>query len=376
MIIITACDKFKGTLTSVQANEAIARGIRKILPDAEIISKMMADGGEGSADLFAASTGAVRREVKVKNPIGKEIITDYLVSDGTAFIEMSKASGLALLKREEYSPLYASSYGFGQMILDAFLNGAREIITGIGGSAVNDGGAGMLQALGFSLQDSERNELKPGGEVLNSLSYISISKYQDMLSVTKFITACDVDNPLLGARGAVMVYSGQKGAGDKEKDLLEKALANFARVAAEFTGKDYRGYPGAGAAGGTGFSLKTFLNSEMRPGWEVMASLSDLENAIKRADLVITGEGSFDSQSINGKLVSGVIELARRHNKPIWIFCGVNSVGPDLPYKQLKVFSISSIESSRERCEKFAEPLLEKIAESAATFNLSLTSNL
>ncbi len=393
MKIVIACDKFKGSLTSSEANESISCGFfdyferEKVSPFVkrpEISSLIMADGGEGTLEIFAANKKPGGGEVEeiilsVKDPLLRDISAKYLMCGRRAYIEMAKASGLALLNPSEYDPLRASTYGFGQMIADAIERGAEEIVCGIGGSATNDGGAGMLAALGFELVGRSGFSVEPGGVGLLDLIEIRCSPASRSLASIKFITACDVNNPLLGAEGATRVYSAQKGAGEREMAILERALENFSGVVCEFAGEDFRGHPGAGAAGGTGFAMLSLLGAELRPGWQVMAEAAGLEERTSSCDLVVTGEGSLDKQSLHGKVASGVADTAGRHNKPLWIFCGVNRLAPEeaeLLGKSVKVFSLEEIAPDPQTSLKEAKGLLRKISAQAATFLKEIESNL
>lgn len=372
MKIVVACDKFKGSLSSAHANKCVSEGFSSAIPGSQIESIEIADGGEGSLSVFEKITGTKTILLRVFDPLGREIEAKYLFKESTAFIELATASGLVLLSPEEYNPLFTSTYGFGQMINDAAKRGAKHIITAIGGSATNDGGAGMLSALGFLLEDSNGKLVGPGGASLLRLKKITPGPAARLLSSICFETACDVNNQLLGRDGATFVYSGQKGANESDKVLLEKSLENFATVSAEYKGEDFSGYPGAGAAGGVGFALKTFLNSQLLPGWKIMADITGLEDKIKKCDLVVTGEGTLDSQSIRGKLVSGVAEMAAKHKKPLLIVCGENKLDNINEFKNLpegvKILSILREEPHKERAMKMASTLLKKISYDFATF--------
>lgn len=355
---------------------AIGSGLQKSLPECEVCFIEMADGGEGSLDVFRKVSGAGRVQLYVKDPLGREIGAEYLYSNGVAFIEMAKASGLCLLKKEEYNPLAASSFGLGQIIYDAVEREAEHIIIGIGGSATNDGGAGMLSALGYGLLDASGNEIPPGGASLNDLATIIPGPASTRLEQIRFEVATDVNNPLLGINGATNVFSAQKGANASMRQVLEKGLENFSNVAKNITGIDYSIFPGTGAAGGVGFALKAFLGAELLPGWSIMASLAGLEEKIVKSDLVITGEGSLDRQSLGGKLISGIMELCHKHKKPLWIFCGVSSLNEESLSKNIKIFPLTLEEPDPEESVKNAKRLLENISEKAATFLNDNKSNL
>lgn len=376
MKIVIASDKFKNCLSSKEVNRAIGSGVQKSLSGCEVCYIEMADGGEGSLDVFRKVSGAGRVHLYVKDPLGREIAAEYLYGNGIAFIEMAKASGLCLLKREEYNPMIASSFGLGQIIFDAVDRGAEHIIIGIGGSATNDGGAGMLSALGYKLLNASGNEIPPGGASLNDLETIISSPASTRLEQIRFEVATDVNNPLLGTNGATNVFSAQKGADATMRQMLEKGLENFSKVAKNITGIDYSIFPGTGAAGGVGFALKSFLGAELLPGWSIMASVAGLEEKIAKSDLVITGEGSLDRQSLGGKLISGIMELCHKNNKPLWIFCGVSSLNEESLSKNIKIFPLTLEEPDPEESVKNAKRLLENISEKAATFLNDNKSNL
>lgn len=376
MKIVIASDKFKNCLSSKEVNMAIGKGLKKVLPECEVACIEMADGGEGSLEVFRKTTGAGTVHLYVKDPLGREIAAEYLYGNGVAFIEMARASGLCLLKEEEYNPLIATSLGLGQMIFDAVDREAEHIIIGIGGSATNDGGAGMLSALGYGLLDASGNVIAQGGAPLNELATITPGPATTRLEQIRFEVATDVNNPLLGTSGATNVFSAQKGANSSMRQILEKGLENFSKVTKNIAGIDYSIFPGTGAAGGVGFALKAFLGAELSPGWSIMASLAGLEEKIANSDLVITGEGSLDTQSLGGKLVSGIMELCHKYNKPLWIFCGVNSLNEESLNKMIKIFPLSLEEPDIEASVKNAKIHLENISEKAATFLTSNKSNL
>ncbi len=368
MKIVIASDKFKNCLTSKEVNRAIGKGLLKSLSEVELTYIEMADGGEGSLDVFRKETGMGTVHLYVKDPLGRVVGAEYLYGNGVAFIEMAKASGLCLLKKEEYNPLITSSFGLGQIICDAIEREAEQIIIGIGGSATNDGGAGMLSALGFGLLDYQGNRIAPGGASLNDLQKITTSPAIEQLNQVYFEVATDVDNPLLGEYGATNVYSEQKGADALSKEVLERGMKNFAKISADYLGVDFSDFEGAGAAGGVGFALKAFLGASLRPGWEIMSKLSDLEEKIASCDLVITGEGSFDSQSLRGKLVNGIMSLAAKYGKPLWILCGVSSLNAQGFSNNIKVFPLSDEEPDKDASMKRSSQLLEKVSAQAATF--------
>jgi len=319
MKIVVAPDSFKGSLTAVEVSDAIGQGVREIFPQAEIVKIPMADGGDGTAQCLVNATGGKILREKVTGPLGDEVLASYgiLGDKKTAVIEMAEASGLTLVPENKRNPLITTTYGTGQLIKAALDQGCRKMIIGIGGSATNDGGAGMVQALGVNLLDQEGKEIGFGGGELKKIIRINISNIDNRLSDTKVLVASDVNNPLCGPKGASRVYGPQKGATPKIIEELDESLAYFAEIIKRDLHKDIKDIPGAGAAGGLGASLIAFLDAELRPGIEIMIEIVKLEQAIKDADLVITGEGKIDSQTIYGKAPIGVAKIAKKYNVPV-----------------------------------------------------------
>jgi len=319
MKIVVAPDSFKGSLTAIEVSDAIEKGIREVFPEAEIIKIPMADGGDGTVQCLVNATGGKILEEKVIGPLGNEVWAFYgiLGDRKTAIVEMAAASGLTLVPENKRDPLITTTYGTGQLIKAALNQGCRKIIIGIGGSATNDGGAGMVQALGVKLLDQEGKEVGFGGGELKKIVKIDISCIDKRLSDIKVLVASDVNNPLCGPQGASRIYGPQKGATPEIIEELDESLAYFAELIKRDLHKDIKDIPGAGAAGGLGASLIAFLNAEFRPGIEIMIEAVKLEQAIKDADLVITGEGKIDSQTIYGKAPIGVAKIAKKHNIPV-----------------------------------------------------------
>jgi len=317
--IVVAPDSFKGSLTALEVSDAIEKGIREVFPEAEIIKIPMADGGDGTVECLVNATGGEILREKVIGPLGNEILAHYgiLEDKKTAVIEMATASGLTLVPENKRDPLITTTYGTGQLIKAALNQGCRKMIIGIGGSATNDGGAGMVQALGVKLLDQEGEEIGFGGGELKKIVKIDISCMDNRLSEIKVLVASDVNNPLCGPQGASRIYGPQKGATPETIEELDKSLAYFAELIKRDLNKDVKDIPGAGAAGGLGASLMAFLNAELRPGIEIMIEAVKLEQAIKDADLVITGEGKIDSQTIYGKAPIGVAKIAKKYNVPV-----------------------------------------------------------
>jgi glycerate 2-kinase len=333
--ILIAPDKFKGTLNAKQAAQHIAEGLLDVLPDAQIEIVLMADGGEGTAEAICAARGCSWVECKAHDPLGREIAARYgwIEQEKLAVMEMSEAAGMRRLAETERDPIRGTTFGVGEMIFDATKRGANEIIIGLGGSATNDGGFGMARALGFHFLSGEK-ELSESVTDLQSLTSIeappvagvspanSTMQPARLPRQSKIIAAVDVRNPLLGQNGATRIFGPQKGATKDKIDALERALARFADVVAEQFGFDYRNQPGAGAAGGLAFGLLSFCGAEIRPGFEIVAKTVRLEAKIRDADLVITGEGSLDRQTLEGKTPAGVARLARKLRKPVFAIVG------------------------------------------------------
>jgi len=319
MKIVVAPDSFKGSLTAIEVSDAIEKGIREVFPEAEIIKIPMADGGDGTVQCLVNATGGKILEEKVIGPLGNEVWAFYgiLGDRKTAIVEMAAASGLTLVPENKRDPLITTTYGTGQLIKAALNQGCRKMIIGIGGSATNDGGAGMVQALGTKLLDKDGEEIGFGGGELKKIVKIDISCMDKRLSDIKVLVASDVNNPLCGPQGASRIYGPQKGATPEIIEELDESLAYFAELIKRDLHKDIKDIPGAGAAGGLGASLIAFLNAELRPGIEIMIEAVKLEQAIKDADLVITGEGKIDSQTIYGKAPIGVAKIAKKHNIPV-----------------------------------------------------------
>ena len=315
----------------MEAARAMAQGIENADHDAEVRCLPMADGGEGTARALVDATGGSMRAVPVHDPLGRPVEGHFgLLADGTtAVVETAEASGLALLEAKERNPLIASSYGTGELMLAAVRSGAKRIIVGLGGSATNDAGAGLLQALGVRLLDKNGNDLAHGGAALADLTTIDISTMDPALKNVAITAACDVTNPLTGPTGASAVFGPQKGASKDDVATLDAALAHFAQVIDSQLGVAVNDVPGAGAAGGIGAALKGFLNAEFRPGIAIVIEQSGLDAAAQWADVVFTGEGSIDFQTKFGKTPAGVAETAKRHGKPVIAIAGHIGTGID-----------------------------------------------
>ncbi len=328
MRIVIAPDSYKGSVSAVGVANAMELGIRRVFPDARVFKMPIADGGEGTVEALVTSTDGQYCYEPVIGPLGEQVSARWGISGPaeTAVIEMAAASGLPLVPEKRRDPRITTSYGTGQLIKAALDRGLRKIIIGIGGSAINDGGAGMASALGAKFLDSSGRELAPGGASLSRLVELQTSGIDGRLKDTEIIVACDVDNPLCGPRGASAVYGPQKGATPDMIVELDAALRNFAEIATLVTGKDVADCPGAGAAGGLGAGLMFFTDAILRPGVDIVIEATGLTALIEAADLVVTGEGCTDFQTAFGKAPVGVAGIARQYGKPV--VCLSGALGP------------------------------------------------
>lgn len=352
MKVLVALDSFKGSLSSVEAGEAVKRGVLRVCPDAECIVRPLADGGEGTVDALNVALGGSLRRVTVTGPAGTPVEAVYSLAGDMAVMEMASAAGITLVPDEERNPLTATTFGVGEMIADAVRAGARRFVIGIGGSATNDGGAGMLQALGFSLCDADGNEIARGGAALKNVCAIDATHAMPELAHCQFQIACDVTNPLCGENGASAVFGPQKGATPAMVAELDTALANFADAAGKC---DDARYPGAGAAGGLGFAFKAFLGGELKRGIEIVLDVTRFAEYAAAADVVVTGEGRLDAQTAMGKAPVGVAAVAKRFGKKVVAFAGalgegaeaVNAHGIDAFFPILR--SITTLEAALDK---------------------------
>lgn len=328
MKIVVAPDSFKGSLSAGDVCRAVARGIRAVWPDADVHAVPMADGGEGTVQALVDATGGRLVEMTVTGPLGEPVRAAYgILGDGrTAVIEMAAASGLPLVPEEHRNPLITTTYGTGELIRGALDAGCRNVIIGIGGSATVDGGAGMAQALGAGLFDADGRQLPPGGGSLDRLADIDLSGLHPALRETTITIASDVNNPLCGPRGAARVFGPQKGATPEMVEILDRNLGHLARVILDRLGVDVAEVPGAGAAGGLGAGLIAFTGARLRPGVELVIEATGLARRLEGADLVITGEGRIDGQTVHGKAPMGVARLASAMGIPV--IAVVGSLGP------------------------------------------------
>ncbi len=323
MKVLTAIDSFKGSLTSREAGMAAAEGIKRVYPEAECEVLTVADGGEGTVDALMSALKGKTVTAEVSDPLGRKIKCQYgITPEGTALMEMSAASGITLLSKEELNPLLTTTCGVGEMICDAIGRGCRRFVIGIGGSATNDGGAGMLQALGFSLLDKDGKDIPFGAQGLSCLDSIRDEKIMNELYECSFSIACDVTNPLCGEKGCSAVYGPQKGATAEAVKEMDGYLLDFAEKTKEIRPLSDKDFPGSGAAGGLGFAFKSFLGAKLLSGIDLILEEIHIEDKIKEADIVITGEGRIDSQTVMGKAPGGVAEKAKKHGKPVIAFSG------------------------------------------------------
>lgn len=322
--IVISPDSFKGSLSAVEVAQAMAAGIRAFDQSIETLIMPVADGGEGTLESLISATKGRTVSVVVKDPLGREIVADYgiLGDEETCVIEMAKASGLTLLSNEERNPLFATSYGTGEFIKHALDGGFRKFIVGIGGSATNDGGAGMLKALGMKFQTHDGQDIETGGGALDQLAHIDQTEFDPRIADSKFIIACDVDNPFIGSNGASHIFGPQKGASEQIVSILDQNLKTLADVIERTYGVSIHHRQGAGAAGGLGGAFQAFFPLTMKPGIEVVMEAIGFLSNIKNADLVVTGEGSSDEQTLSGKAPYGVAKVAREHGIPVMLLSG------------------------------------------------------
>ena len=331
MKAVIAIDSFKGSLSSLEAGQAAANGIRRVFHDAETIIRPVADGGEGTVEALVSGLNGHFRETEVSDPLGRHIKAKYgILPDNTAVIEMAAASGLTLLSESERSPMLTTTYGTGELILDAIHIGCRNFIIGIGGSATNDGGIGCLQALGFGMLDNNSKQVGYGAKGLSQLSLITDIGIIPELKECRFNVACDVTNPLCGENGCSAVFAPQKGAGAESIRLMDGYLRSYAELTKQFNSSASADTAGAGAAGGLGFALMYYLNAKLESGVDLIMRETKLEEAIKNANIVITGEGCLDSQTAMGKAPIGIAKIAKKYGKPVIAFSGAVRSGAEL----------------------------------------------
>lgn len=367
--VLVAADKFKGSLTAVEVAERVAAGLRRVVPDLGVEALPVADGGDGTV-AAAVAAGFDRREVRVAGPLGDEVTAAFAVRGDTAVVEMAEASGLQRLPAGVLAPLTASTYGSGELLRAALDAGARTIVFGVGGSATTDGGAGMLSALGARFLDADGEPVAPGGGGLASLASADLSGLDPRLSDVELVLASDVDNPLTGPKGAPAVYGPQKGASPEDVRSLDAALAHFTKVLEQAVGAraaEFAAAPGAGAAGGIGYGA-LLLGARFRPGIEVMLDVLGFASALERADLVITGEGSLDEQTLHGKAPAGVAAAARAVDKEVVAVCGRLALPPETLGRAgiRRAYPLTDVEPDVAKCIAEAGPILERVAERIA----------
>ncbi|MEV7288838.1 glycerate kinase [Streptomyces sp. NPDC093252] len=372
--VLVAADKFKGSLTAVEVAERVAAGLRRTVPDLTVECLPVADGGDGTV-AAAVAAGFTRHEVRVTGPLGDPVTAAFALRDGTAVVEMAEASGLQRLPEGVFAPLSATTHGSGELLLAALDAGARTIVFGVGGSATTDGGAGMLTALGARFLDADGTPVPPGGGGLTALATADLTTLDPRLATTDLVLASDVDNPLTGPTGAPAVYGPQKGATPDDVAALDAALAHYAKVLEGTAGPraaQCAAAPGAGAAGGIGYGA-LIVGARFRPGIEVMLDVLGFAPALARADLVITGEGSLDAQTLHGKAPAGVAAAARAAGKDVIAVCGRLALPPESLTRAgiLRAYPLTDEEPDITRCITHAGPLLEQVAQHIAHNHLT-----
>ena len=366
--VVIAPDKFKGTLTAAQVAAHVAAGLEQARPRTDVVQVPVADGGDGTVEA-AVAAGDRSIEMGVRGPTGKPVTASFAVQDGTAIVESAQACGLSLLAGEELAPLTATSRGVGELILAAIRFRAKRVVLGLGGVATTDGGAGMIQAFGARLRDAAGVDLPPGGAALARLDLLEMRRLHDF-SAIEFVIASDVDNPLLGPRGAAAVYGPQKGATPEDVTLLEDGLTVWADAVERDLGTTHRDDPGAGAAGGLGFAALAFLHPAVQPGIELLLDLLSFPARLDGARLVITGEGALDAQTLHGKAPVGVARAAAALSPdiPVVAVAGVSRLTEDQLREAgiARAYALTDLEPDEERCRANPGPILEALAERIA----------
>lgn len=323
MKVIVAIDSLKGSLSSLEAGKAVEDGIKKAIPTAEVMIKPVADGGEGTVSALTSGLNGRLEKAEVTGPLGQKVKAVYgILPDKTAVIEMAEAAGLPLVPDDQRNPMHTTTYGVGELIQQALEKGCRKFIVGIGGSATNDGGTGMLQALGCHFYKKDGTEICPGAEEIEEIARVDIGGMDRRLEECRFEIACDVTNPLCGERGASAVFAPQKGADARMVGRLDDALSHLADVTEEVLKTDNRNLPGAGAAGGLGFAFASYLGGDLRPGVEIVLDAVLPEKELSEADIVVTGEGRFDGQTAMGKAPVGIAKRAKEKGCMVLVFAG------------------------------------------------------
>ena len=389
MKILIAIDSFKGSLSSKEAGEAIKSGILRVIPDAEVLISPLADGGEGTVETLVEALGGSLETVRVKGPLFQEVEAHYgILSDSQyspkdeklAVMEMSQASGITLVSPEERNPLKTGSYGVGEMILDAYHKGCRRFLIGIGGSATNDGGIGMLSALGFRFTKENGEEILPIGEGLKDLAGIENASVPEGLLQCSFQIACDVENPLYGENGASLIYGFQKGGNKELLSQMDLWMKHYSELVKEYNPAANPEAPGSGAAGGLGFAFRSFLQGELKSGVSLILEETKLSEKMQGADLVITGEGRLDEQSAMGKAPIGVAKLAKTQGIPVIAFAGTvtegakacNQAGIDAYFPILR--EITTLEDAMNK-ETAKQNLADTVEQAIRLYRLQHKSN-
>ncbi len=370
--VLVASDKFKGSLTAAQVAEAVAVGIHRVRPDAEVRAVPVADGGDGTL-AAALAAGFAEVEVTASGPTGEPVATSYARRGDVAVVESADVSGLVRLPGGELAPMRSTSRGTGELVAAAVRAGCREIVLGIGGSASTDGGAGLVQALGARLLDGSGQDLGDGGGVLPGLRGVDLAALRELMAGVAVTVACDVDNPLTGPTGAAAVYGPQKGADPGQVRALDAALAHWADRVAGATGRDHRDDPGAGAAGGIGFAALALLDARLRPGIDLVLDLVGFHDRLVGSDLVVTGEGALDVQTLHGKAPAGVAAAARGLGLPVVAVCGRNTLSLDQLHEAgiRAAYALSDIEPDLARCMSEGAFLLETLGARIAADHLA-----
>lgn len=367
MKVVIACDSFKGSLSSENVCSAIKEGIFNVDKNIEVLERPIADGGEGTVDALVKCMHGVKKKIVVHGPLEEKVEAEYgmIQSTNTAIIEMSSAAGITLVKKEDRNPLFTTTYGVGEIIKDAIKEGCKKFIIGIGGSATNDGGVGMLMALVYTFLDENDIPISLGAIGLKKLHHIDESNVFSDIKDCQFRIACDVDNPLCGELGASNIYGPQKGADEEMISQMDTWLKNYADISKKTHPDADENHPGSGAAGGMGFAFRTFLDGELESGIHIVLDETKLENDIKDADIIFTGEGKIDEQSVMGKVISGLAELTRKYDKPLIALAG--SVENEKECHQIGITSCFPIVRGVTSLEEAMDPINAK-------YNLVITS--
>lgn len=370
--IVLAPDKFKGSLTAAEVADAVSEGIRRARPDADVRRVPVADGGEGTVDA-AVSAGFDRVTVEVGGPTGERVRASFAHNGTVAVVEAAAACGLALLPGGEPAPLTASSQGVGELIRAALNTGCRTLVLGVGGSACTDGGAGLLAGLGADLLKADGCPAGPGGGGLTDIAYLDLHRLDPRIREVELVLASDVDNPLLGNNGAAAVFGPQKGAGASEAKALEAGLTHWARLVAQRTGFDAADRPGAGAAGGIGFAALAALGARRAGGIEIVLSIVDFDRHARGADLVVTGEGALDTQTLHGKAPAGVAARAASHGVPVVAVAGRQLLDDEHLRTAgfIAAYALTDLEPDLRRCQAHASELLADRGEHIARHHLA-----